>query len=456
MRSPTSASTARWSGTYQGRDDHGDLDRHGLPVDGHRGRGAGPGRRHVVHPRRQHRRAPAGHRARRPHHQPGLVPQRRHDGRVCPEGLSGGPGPRDHPGARAGRPRARPTHDLAVHAGLNVTDDAFYAESPEWTEQMSGLGLLNVEMESSAMFVVARQRGLRAGDDLRRIEQSRGRARASTTTRPTSASRRAGARASRPRSTTAVELAPLAPRGPEPPHPPRGLGPAGDSRRSRPLDGRPRPGRRLGATPCGCEAPADLTVFLAHVAAAYPVLGSPDALRRVAREAVEDAAADGCDFLEIRFGPSTHARPGLPDLDAVIAAACEGLDEGRRATGMPVGLVVCLLRHVDDGDEPRGRPGGRSRGGQGRGRARRRRRRARSTRRSRRTPSRTGSPPPPGSGLTAHAAEAGPPAAAVEAATDARRVAHRPRIARRRMTRTRSPGRRSRGSRSRSARPRTS
>jgi uridine phosphorylase len=56
-----------------------------------------------------------------------------------------------------------PKHGLGVHAGLNVTDDAFYAESPAWTEQMSSLGLLNVEMESSAMFVVARQRGLRAG-----------------------------------------------------------------------------------------------------------------------------------------------------------------------------------------------------------------------------------------------------------------------------------------------------
>lgn len=54
-------------------------------------------------------------------------------------------------------------HDFAVHSGLNVTDDAFYAESPDWTTQMSDLGLLNVEMESSALFVVARQRGLRAG-----------------------------------------------------------------------------------------------------------------------------------------------------------------------------------------------------------------------------------------------------------------------------------------------------
>lgn len=93
--------------------------------------------------------------------------------------------------------------------------------------------------------------------------------------------------------------------------------------------------------------PTDLTVFLAHVAAAYPVLGSAEAMRRVAREAVEDSAADGCDYLEIRFGPSTHARPGF-DIPAVIDAACAGLAEGSRATGLPSGLVVCALRHLDE------------------------------------------------------------------------------------------------------------
>lgn len=95
------------------------------------------------------------------------------------------------------------------------------------------------------------------------------------------------------------------------------------------------------------RAPADLTVFLAHVAAAYPLLGSAESLNRVAREAVEDAAADGCDYLEIRFGPATHVRPGF-DLDAVIAATVEGLADGVRATGTPAGLVVCLLRHDDE------------------------------------------------------------------------------------------------------------
>lgn len=50
-----------------------------------------------------------------------------------------------------------------AHAGINATDDAFYAETPEWIAKLSALGLTNVEMESAALFIVARLRGLRAG-----------------------------------------------------------------------------------------------------------------------------------------------------------------------------------------------------------------------------------------------------------------------------------------------------
>ena len=92
--------------------------------------------------------------------------------------------------------------------------------------------------------------------------------------------------------------------------------------------------------------PADLTVFLAHVAAGYPVFGFADALRRIAREAVEDAAAAGDDFVEIRFGPATHRRPGLA-IPEVIRAVRDGLREGSQASGIPSGLIVCLLRHSD-------------------------------------------------------------------------------------------------------------
>ena len=52
--------------------------------------------------------------------------------------------------------------DRNVYAGINASDDAFYAETPAWISELNGLGVLNVEMESSALYVVARLRGWRA------------------------------------------------------------------------------------------------------------------------------------------------------------------------------------------------------------------------------------------------------------------------------------------------------
>lgn len=94
------------------------------------------------------------------------------------------------------------------------------------------------------------------------------------------------------------------------------------------------------------SSPADLSVFLAHVAHVYPLLGSAEALERVACEAVEDAATDGVDYLELRFGPATHARSGFP-VGAAVDAVCRGAEEGRRRSGALAGIVVCALRHHD-------------------------------------------------------------------------------------------------------------
>jgi uridine phosphorylase len=55
---------------------------------------------------------------------------------------------------------ARPS--LRVHVGLNATDDAFYGETPEHIQMLVDHKLLNVEMESAAIYVIASQRGLRA------------------------------------------------------------------------------------------------------------------------------------------------------------------------------------------------------------------------------------------------------------------------------------------------------
>jgi uridine phosphorylase len=50
-----------------------------------------------------------------------------------------------------------------VHVGPIATDDAFYAESPEYVEDWEAAGLLAVEMEAAAIFTLARRKGLRAG-----------------------------------------------------------------------------------------------------------------------------------------------------------------------------------------------------------------------------------------------------------------------------------------------------
>lgn len=45
--------------------------------------------------------------------------------------------------------------------GINASDDAFYGETSEWIDKLHRLGILNVEMESSAIFTVCHRRKVR-------------------------------------------------------------------------------------------------------------------------------------------------------------------------------------------------------------------------------------------------------------------------------------------------------
>jgi adenosine deaminase len=92
--------------------------------------------------------------------------------------------------------------------------------------------------------------------------------------------------------------------------------------------------------------PGTLTTFLEHVAYGYPLFATPDAVRRIVSEAVEDAAADGTRYLELRFGPATHTATGMT-LDEVVGAAAEGIRTGTSSTAIDAGLIVCALRHHD-------------------------------------------------------------------------------------------------------------
>src|SRR5579871_5021208 len=95
------------------------------------------------------------------------------------------------------------------------------------------------------------------------------------------------------------------------------------------------------------DGPANLTAYLIKVAATYPFFRSPRHIARIACEAVEDAAADGTDYLELRFGPATHVHMGF-DMDSVMAAVCDGVAEGMKRTKIHAGVVIAALRHHDE------------------------------------------------------------------------------------------------------------
>jgi adenosine deaminase len=72
-------------------------------------------------------------------------------------------------------------------------------------------------------------------------------------------------------------------------------------------------------------------------------------LRRVAREAVEDLAADGVVYAEIRYAPEQHLTEGLT-LEQVVEAVQAGLEDGAvsaREQGRPivVGQLLTAMRH---------------------------------------------------------------------------------------------------------------
>ena len=73
------------------------------------------------------------------------------------------------------------------------------------------------------------------------------------------------------------------------------------------------------------------------------VLQTPDALSRVAREAVEDLAADGVIYAELRFAPMLHTLGGMTPVEA-IEAVDAGLGGALAATRLNARMIICAMR----------------------------------------------------------------------------------------------------------------
>ncbi len=92
------------------------------------------------------------------------------------------------------------------------------------------------------------------------------------------------------------------------------------------------------------ERESGLMAFIARFKYLTAILVDPDACRRVAYENVADAAAEGIDYVELRFSPWFMAETHGLDPEALVEAVIDGARAGERDTGVRVQLIGILSR----------------------------------------------------------------------------------------------------------------
>lgn len=95
---------------------------------------------------------------------------------------------------------------------------------------------------------------------------------------------------------------------------------------------------------CG-QIRAGLPQYLEHFAITTSVMQSRKALTRIAKEFIEDSAAEGILWTEPRFMPSLHTRGGLSE-EEVMEAVLDGLRLGGMERSVGWRLIVCSMTHV--------------------------------------------------------------------------------------------------------------
>ena len=90
-----------------------------------------------------------------------------------------------------------------------------------------------------------------------------------------------------------------------------------------------------------------LPLYLEGFRHTVAVMQTAEALERVAFEFMEDMAADGVVYAEVRFAPHFHTARGL-GLDGVMLAVLRGLQRGHEAFRVEVGLIVSAMRNESE------------------------------------------------------------------------------------------------------------
>lgn len=92
------------------------------------------------------------------------------------------------------------------------------------------------------------------------------------------------------------------------------------------------------------DAP-DVQAFLTKFEVLRRFFCSPEVIRRVVRESIEDAAADQIRYMELRFTPNALAKAKGYSLNEVVGWVCDTVEEAEKANRIRVNLIVSMNRH---------------------------------------------------------------------------------------------------------------
>lgn len=88
----------------------------------------------------------------------------------------------------------------------------------------------------------------------------------------------------------------------------------------------------------------NLAHYLELFSLAVGVMQTKEALERTAFEAMEDYARENVVYAEVRFAPVLHTQKGL-NLEEIVTSVLNGLERGRKKTGVHYGLILCAMRN---------------------------------------------------------------------------------------------------------------
>src|SRR3954469_5753110 len=93
------------------------------------------------------------------------------------------------------------------------------------------------------------------------------------------------------------------------------------------------------------EREPSLVHFIAKFALLRRVMADYDAVRRIVRENLEDAAREGIDYIELRFSPWFMGEEHGLDTLGVVDAVCDALEAARGTIPVQAKLIGIISRH---------------------------------------------------------------------------------------------------------------